>query len=70
MRFRRVPVRLVRSALTGSAREGLDLTADDLQIRWLAGGDLGRAVAGARYARRRGVSVPFQRLAAADLGDG
>lgn len=67
MRFRRVPPNVVVSARISAVKAGLDLTTNDLEAHYLAGGNVTRVVNALISADKANIEMPFKRAAAIDL---
>lgn len=67
MRFRRVPPAGIVNPLVKSVKAGLDMTVDQLEAHFLAGGNVDRVVNALIAAERANIPLPFERAAAIDL---
>lgn len=67
MRFRRVPPGLVVNNLIKADKAGLNVTTNQLEAHYLAGGNLDRVVNALIAAERAAIPLPFERAAAIDL---
>lgn len=67
MRFRRVPPAGIVNPLIKSVKAGLDMTVDQLEAHFLAGGNVDRVVNALIAAERANIPLPFERAAAIDL---
>jgi uncharacterized protein YqfA (UPF0365 family) len=67
MRLRRVPPSVVVTARISAVKAGLDLSIDDLEAHYLAGGDVVRVVNALISADKANIEMPFKRAAAIDL---
>jgi uncharacterized protein YqfA (UPF0365 family) len=67
MRFRRVPPTGIVNPLIKSVKAGLDMTVDQLEAHFLAGGNVDRVVNALIAAERANIPLPFERAAAIDL---
>lgn len=67
MKLRRVPPDLVVDARIRGIKAGLDLTTDDLEAHFLAGGDVINVVQALIAADKANISLSFQRACAIDL---
>lgn len=68
MRFRKVPPKLVVNAKIMAVKAGLDeITTDDLESHYLAGGDVMRVVQALIAADKANIDLKFNRAAAIDL---
>jgi uncharacterized protein YqfA (UPF0365 family) len=67
MRLRRVPPATVVTARISAAKAGLDISLDDLEAHFLAGGDVVRVVNALISADKANINLPLKRAAAIDL---
>ena len=67
MRLRRVPPGTVVNARISAVKAGLEVTTDDLEAHFLAGGDVVKVVNAMISADRANIPMPFKRAAAIDL---
>jgi uncharacterized protein YqfA (UPF0365 family) len=67
MRFRRVPPGTVVIARISAVKAGLDLSINDLEAHYLAGGNVVRVVNALISADKANIDMPFKRAAAIDL---
>lgn len=67
MRFRRVPPGTVVNARISAVKAGLDVTIDQLEAHYLAGGNVTRVVNALISADKARIPLPFNRAAAIDL---
>ncbi len=67
MRFRKVPPRLVVTSKIMAVKAGLDITTDDFESHFLAGGDVSRVVKSLIAADKANIELGFNRSAAIDL---
>jgi uncharacterized protein YqfA (UPF0365 family) len=67
MRFRRVPPATIVIARVSAVKAGLDITIDDLEAHYLAGGNVVNVVNALISADKANIPMPFQRAAAIDL---
>lgn len=67
MRLRRVPPTGIVNPLIKSVKAGLDMTVDQLEAHFLAGGNVDRVVNALIAAERANIPLPFERAAAIDL---
>ncbi len=67
MRLRRVPPRLIITALIKSSKAGIDLGINPLEAHFLAGGDVDNVVNALIAAARAQIGLEFPRAAAIDL---
>lgn len=67
MRLRRVPPSTIVTARISSAKAGLQITIDDLEAHYLAGGNVERVVNALISADKANIAMPFKRAAAIDL---
>jgi uncharacterized protein YqfA (UPF0365 family) len=67
MRLRRVPPTTVVTARISSVKAGLDISVNDLEAHFLAGGNVVRVVNAMISADKANIPLPFKRAAAIDL---
>lgn len=67
MRLRRVPPAQIVGALIKADKAGLDVTVNQLEAHYLAGGNVDRVVNALIAAERANIPLPFERAAAIDL---
>lgn len=67
MRFRRVPPSLIVNSLIKADKAGLNVTTNQLEAHYLAGGNVDRVVNALIAAARANIPLPFERAAAIDL---
>ncbi len=67
MRLRRVPPGTVVNARISAVKAGLDLSVNDLEAHYLAGGNVVRVVNALISADKANIVMPFKRAAAIDL---
>ena len=67
MRFRRVPPGTVVIARISAVKAGLDVSINDLEAHYLAGGNVVRVVNALISADKANIDMPFKRAAAIDL---
>ena len=67
MRLRRVPPGTVVTARISAVKAGLDISINDLEAHYLAGGNVVRVVNAMISADKANIPLPFQRAAAIDL---
>jgi len=67
MRLRRVPPATVVTARISSAKAGLEISINDLEAHYLAGGNVVRVVNALISADKANIVMPFKRAAAIDL---
>ena len=67
MRLRRVPPSTVVTARISSAKAGIDISINDLEAHFLAGGNVVRVVNAMISADKANIPLPFKRAAAIDL---
>ena len=67
MRFRKVPPKLVVTAKIMAVKAGLDISTNDLESHFLAGGDVMRVVQALIAADKANIDLKFNRAAAIDL---
>ena len=67
MRLRRIPPNTVITARISAVKAGLDLSVNDLESHYLAGGNVVRVVNAMISADKANIPLPFKRAAAIDL---
>ncbi|MDY6823929.1 MAG: flotillin-like protein FloA [Thermodesulfobacteriota bacterium] len=67
MRFRKVPPKLVVESKIMAAKAGLDISTNELESHYLAGGNVSRVVQALIAADKANIELPFNRAAAIDL---
>lgn len=67
MRFRRVPPAVVVTARISAVKAGLEISSNDLEAHYLAGGNVPRVVNALISADKANIEMPFKRAAAIDL---
>src|SRR5688572_13256238 len=67
MRLRRIPPNTVVTARISAVKAGLDLSVNDLEAHFLAGGNVVRVVNAMISADKANIPLPFKRAAAIDL---
>ena len=67
MRLRRVPPGTVVTARISGVKAGLDISVDDLEAHYLAGGNVVNVVNAMISADKANIAMPFKRAAAIDL---
>jgi uncharacterized protein YqfA (UPF0365 family) len=67
MRLRRIPPNTVVTARISAVKAGLELTVNDLESHYLAGGNVVRLVNAMISADKANIPLPFKRAAAIDL---
>ncbi len=67
MRFRRIPPKVIVEPRISAMRAGLQISSDDLESHFLAGGDVQRVVLALISADKAGIELSFQRASAIDL---
>ena len=67
MRLRRVPPSIVINARISAVKAGLDISLNDLEAHFLAGGNVGRVVNAMISADKASIPLSFKRAAAIDL---
>ncbi len=67
MRLRRVPPANIVNSLIKAYKAGLDITVDQLEAHYLAGGNVDRVVDALIASERANINLPFERAAAIDL---
>jgi uncharacterized protein YqfA (UPF0365 family) len=67
MRLRRIPPNTIVTARISAVKAGLELTVNDLEAHYLAGGNVVRVVNAMISADKANIPLPFKRAAAIDL---
>ena len=67
MRFRRVPPGVVVNGLIAARKAGIMLESDDLEVHYMAGGDINKVVAALIAAEKAGIELTFEIATAIDL---
>ena len=67
MRFRRVPPSSIVTPRISAAKAGIEISVNDLEAHYLAGGNVGKVVNALISADKANIDMPFQRAAAIDL---
>ena len=67
MRFRRVPPGVVVNGLIAARKAGIVLESDDLEVHYMAGGDINKVVAALIAAEKAGIELTFEIATAIDL---
>jgi uncharacterized protein YqfA (UPF0365 family) len=67
MRFRKVPPKLIVESKIMSVKAGLDISSDELETHYLAGGNVGRVVQALIAADKANIELEFNRAVAIDL---
>ena len=67
MRLRRIPPNTVVTARISAVKAGLELSVNDLEAHFLAGGNVVRVVNALISADKANIEMPFKRAAAIDL---
>jgi uncharacterized protein YqfA (UPF0365 family) len=67
MRLRRVPPQMVLNAMIQSKKAGLNISSNDLEAHFLAGGDVFRVIFALVAADKANIELSFQRATAIDL---
>ncbi len=67
MRFRKVPPGVIVNSLITAKKAGLDVTVQDLETHYLAGGNVPSLVQALISADKANIELPFQQAAAIDL---
>ena len=67
MRFRRVPPGVVVNGLIAARKAGIALESDDLEVHYMAGGDINKVVAALIAAAKAGIELTFEIATAIDL---
>src|SRR3972149_1407709 len=67
MRLRRVPPTTVVTARISAVKAGIDISINDLEAHYLAGGNVVRVVNAMISAAKANIPLPFKRAAAIDL---
>jgi uncharacterized protein YqfA (UPF0365 family) len=67
MRFRRVPPGAIVTARISAVKAGINISTNDLEAHYLAGGNVGRVVTALISADKANIQLPLKRAAAIDL---
>ncbi len=67
MRFRKVPPKLIVESKIMAVKAGLDISTDDLESHFLAGGNVARVIQALIAADKANIELEFNRAAAIDL---
>ena len=67
MRFRKVPPSVIVTVRITAKKAGIDLSGDELEAHYLAGGDVGRVVQALISAHKADITLPYDRACAIDL---
>ncbi len=67
MRFRKVPPKLIVESKIMAVKSGLDISTDDLESHFLAGGNVARVIQALIAADKANIELEFNRAAAIDL---
>jgi len=67
MRFRKVPAKLIVESKIMAVKAGLEITTDELESHYLAGGNVSRVIQALIAADKANIDLPFNRSAAIDL---
>ena len=67
MRFRKVPAKMIVNSKIMAIKAGLDISTDDLESHFLAGGHVERVVQSLIAADKANIKLPFNQAAAIDL---
>ena len=67
MRFRRVPPGVIVNGLIASRKAGIPLESDDLEVHYMAGGDVDKVVDALIAASKAGIELTFEIATAIDL---
>ncbi len=67
MRFRKIPPKLVVESKIMAAKAGLEISTDDLESHYLAGGNVSRVIQALIAADKANIDLEFNRAAAIDL---
>ncbi|OUW12396.1 MAG: hypothetical protein CBD24_05465 [Euryarchaeota archaeon TMED164] len=67
MRFRRVPPGIIVNGLIASRKAGIVLKSDDLEVHYMAGGDVDKVVDALIAASKAGIELTFEISTAIDL---
>jgi membrane-bound serine protease (ClpP class) len=67
MRFRRVPPSVIVNGLIASRKAGIPLKSDDLEVHYMAGGDVDKVVDALIAASKAGIELTFEIATAIDL---
>ncbi|MBU8848806.1 MAG: flotillin-like protein FloA, partial [Desulfobacterales bacterium] len=67
MRFRKVPPKLIVESKIMAVKAGIEISSDDLESHFLAGGNVGRVVQALIAADKANIELTFNRAVAIDL---
>jgi len=67
MRFRKIPPKMIVNSKIMAVKAGIDISTDDLESHYLAGGDVMRVVQALIAADKANIDLGFNRAAAIDL---
>jgi uncharacterized protein YqfA (UPF0365 family) len=67
MRFRKVPPKLIVESKIMAVKAGIEISTDDLESHYLAGGNVGRVVQSLIAADKANIDLKFNRAVAIDL---
>ncbi|MCL2844150.1 MAG: flotillin-like protein FloA [Chitinivibrionia bacterium] len=67
MRFRKVPAKLIVDAMITATKANLQITSDQLEAHYLAGGNVIRVIQALVAASKAGIPLTFERATAIDL---
>ena len=67
MRLRRVPPAVIVNSRISAVKAGVDVSVDDLEAHFLAGGNVDKVVSALISADKAGINLKFPRAAAIDL---
>ncbi len=67
MRFRKIPPKLIVEAKIMAVKAGIDISTDELESHYLAGGDVDRVIQSLIAADKAKIDLAFNRAAAIDL---
>ena len=67
MRLRRVPPAVIVNSRISAVKAGVDVSVDDLEAHFLAGGNVDKVVSALIGADKAGINLKFPRAAAIDL---
>ncbi len=67
MRFRRVPPSVIVNGLIATRKAGIDITSSDLEVHYMAGGNVDKVVDALIAASKAGIELSFEIATAIDL---
>jgi uncharacterized protein YqfA (UPF0365 family) len=67
MRWRRIPPDLIINAMITAHKGDLKIELDDLEVHYLAGGDVGNVISAMIMAKKAGLNLSFKKASIAEL---